>query len=170
MKKIPYLALFVLLTAFNAHSAPWSQTFNESGVGTFDEWAVFMKEGTVLFTGAWDYSSPGWSDHEDPSFIFAQGPDTSNMNFNIGFSDGTPFKFDFFAFDNTPAAKILREGAIASWDNGWSFQVLDNQSALRLYDTDMAANAPVPEPASMLLFGTGVAGLGYLRTRKRKRS
>lgn len=67
--------------------------------------------------------------------------------------------------ESEPAGPVTLEGlGIRSlyWeDPGWSFAALDNIEIT-------AGAAPVPEPATMLLFGIGLAGLAGARLRRKK--
>jgi hypothetical protein len=56
--------------------------------------------------------------------------------------------------------------AVSNWDNGNTDAWLHKSVLSGIADD---APAPVPEPATMLLFGTGLAGIAGLRSRRKKK-
>jgi len=159
MKKIIITVLFVLVSSTFALASPWTQQFNESGVGHFVEMDMFMLTPGLQFTGSSGYTMPNWMAVDAPLFIQAMGPAATSINWNVGFSDNTPFAIDFFAFD---ASHHIVDAAIGNWNGGWSFAGIENASAkyasdLRLYAP--ADNAPVPEPGTLALLAIGITGM-----------
>ena len=53
---------------------------------------------------------------------------------------------------------------VLSWQQNGNYEVID---ANHLYNDD--GNNPVPEPATMLLFGTGLAGVAAIRIKRQKK-
>jgi hypothetical protein len=95
--------------------------------------------GNGTSTGTWTYN-PGPGD-PDINFFVAKGGDFFNLFSNLG----DPLSDDWFTPLN-PAN-----------------QQLFNLSHLSFYDT----NGRIPEPASLALLGLGLAGLAFVRRRKR---
>jgi len=168
MKKQMFVlaAVMVILagSVIGSKASSWSQVFNETGVGYFDEMAMFMKTGTALFDGSSGYTNSSWTPTNTPSFVMASGDDVTNIDFRLGFTDSSPFTFDFFALHDG----IVLEGAIAAWNGGsWNItSIMPLEVATITYQNDLAASSPVPEPTTMLLFGTGLVGLAGVGRKK----
>lgn len=160
----------VVLTVFSSGSvlnaAPWQQTFYESEVGSFDTMEMFMKDGVVSFTALDTITDETWTETVLPDYAKTTGDQTSEpyFYFTMGFSDRTPFVFNFYAFLNN----TLLEGARLSYANcSWNITPMDIEVAHTQYSVDYANVSPVPEPATALLFGTGIATLGFVGRRKK---
>lgn len=139
----------------------WSQQFNESGVGSFNQIAVWSLSGDIFEAPAFTaFSASGWTSY-DPSAsnAFAFGPDNSNLNFNINFvgTSATPLSFLFMASQDLTA----KEWAFASWNNGWTIRAATGEEI-----GNKGPTTPVPEPTTILLLGMGALGLFGLKKRK----
>lgn len=159
-------AALIFASTDGAQAAPMVQTFNESGVGMFDEIAMFMKTGTASFDGSSGYTASGWTALNSSNYISAFGPDTMTVNFNLGFTDNTVFMFDFFAFNDD---NILEAASVSWTERSWKIEsMFPLENAAAIYRADLnAVSAPVPEPATMLLMATGIVGLVGAQRKKR---
>ena len=148
----------------------WTQTFNESGVGTFNSIAAFLETPGVLFTnpGMTGFTN-GWAStaNINSQYNLASGADTTNTNFNANFAPlgSVPFVMDLYAFldgNIVDAGKASWDGVPSQGINGWTMTgFTDNQAAYKAENT-----APTPEPTSLLLLGSGLVGLAKLVRKK----
>ena len=99
-------------------------------------------------TGTWSFDPSVWVDFSDVMIVLKNGgnemPDTSDKIFFSGY--------------------LLNDGVTSgTWDSG-----AKALSHATLYARG-GGSEPVPEPATMLLFGTGLVGLVGFRVRKKKK-
>ena len=104
-----------------------------------------------------------WNLTTSTNILEWQSPDSSN--YNIGITYEATLSISDYLADVNPNASILftldEDSAYWFGDNTDIVLNLDNVSVT-------AEAAPVPEPASMILLGTGLIGLAGLRRRKAK--
>lgn len=135
------------LDIFIGHGTTWVQLFNQTG-GSGDDMDMvwFDDEATTSIDDATPAFGPG-------SFMPTSNLDSSNV---YGATSTL-----LSAFDGQALAGMW---TLAVYDNYWLDEGFLNQFAI-----GGEASAPVPEPATMLLFGCGLAGLiGYSRKRSKK--
>lgn len=152
-------------------TAPWSA---DLGNGNAYEWVGWVHDSPVnidfdfLTATAIDSIHVGTvQDHPNdvvvPSIGIYTSADTLAWN-PVTFLDNSPesasnndtyftFALDALAID----ARYVRVSLVHAWNGPWTFV-----DEVDFYDT-----SPVPEPATMLLLGAGLAGLAGLRRRRR---
>ena len=151
-------------------SGSWTQRFGEYDVGGYNKFEAFMLSSGDAFmpTGFENFSEVGWAGSLVRSdYITATGPNQTSMEFDIHFDglQNDPLEFVFLAWEDS----LLREKALLKWDfindvAGWNWVIVEYVGDVDSLDR----SAPIPEPATMLLFGTGLAGLVGNRIRKKK--
>ena len=138
------------------------------------------------YTTAWPWGSfddyadgkSGYGDHYNDGELLGWATDynyTNGLGFGAGQADAT-FTFQMTLNMDDPAFGASspwyngQEGQMVFWFGGWTQNA--NLDWTGLYEGNIILEgnevAPVPEPATMLLFGTGLAGLIGIRTRKKK--
>jgi len=109
------------------------------------DWIVTPESGSWADNkGFWSFNADVWSNYADVMIVVKNG----NNDPGIYFSG--------YLLDNTPTSMPTS----GSWETGDK-----DLSHLTLYGR---GSTPVPEPTTMLLFGTGLAGLVGSRMRKKK--
>ncbi len=173
----------------------WS-TFGDARVKSAGPYASYlgMEDNYALLGGTgWNGLTALWQ----PFSIQGLDQITLSFDWAFPYIDITPFQEDtFLSFiqqDGTPLMKIglmdLRSDGIDLTNHGSFQQTIDissftsddallvfqlweapgwTDSAVGIDNVSLRGNAPVPEPATLLLFGTGLAGLVGWRSRKHK--
>ena len=159
----------VIVGPATASAAGWAQEFNESGIGPFDAMEFFMVSGPAFNVPAlYGFSESGWTGSlVNPMYALATKDtahtgSSTNVNLYLAFSGDTSqtFTFDFFAYNQGHQV----DKAEATWNGGWS---IVGTFPERVYDrTDPPVDTAVPEPATLLLLGFGLVGMGFFRERK----
>lgn len=184
MKKIVPRFLVVLALAGvvclpGMASADYVQNWVENGLygtpATYQTWdtaeAFLLSPGTWIGTGLTINSGSGWTASLiNPTYALATGDlfDSStqgNFNFTTRATDLTgPFSFDWVLSRGGP---ITEGGTIVgvynlTWNPSGGWTGLEYDPAWPPEEN----RSPVPLPPTVLLLGTGLAGLGLLRLKK----
>jgi hypothetical protein len=158
----------VLIVGDPVDGGSWTQRFHESGVGAFDAMGVFMRSPGSFFEypGFSNFNKSGWSVENFPSgtatTVIASGTQYTSLDFDIKFygSKSDPLTFDFVAWYGTETLEVAKaEWTGRKWNIGASSNTYDRPTS-----------AAVPEPATMLLLGSGLVGLAGLGRKKLRRS
>lgn len=146
----------------------WDQSWDvPGGFGNISEIEVFITSGNTDLGDPplWGFSAGDWvSSLENPDYGLATGLPTTGIGFYTAFTAdiGTPFTLDILLWNNNQ----LISGSAWRWDG--SLMVMNETLSLEISPEGYNRNAqfPVPEPATMLLLGSGLIGLAALGRKK----
>ena len=134
---------------------------DDAGTGAEMDMLSLEFEGDVFsyVSTAYDYNPTDWTSSTISSTNSSYTLSIAGTTLGVG--ETLSFSIDAIIFtDALTNASLWDEGQI--WGQSWF-------SSDTLEGGDGGSTAPVPEPTSMLLFGTGIAGLAVFH-RKRKKS
>jgi hypothetical protein len=134
-------------------SAGWSFVDKDEAAGDADNWFSFTKTNTAGSEGTFTIQSAAWT-----------GP-SGYHDLAVAFKSGNNI-YPTWAVFILPAS--LFSGS--SFSGTWGIDPSQNLSHANLYGSgtpDEPFNPPVPEPASMVLLGTGLIGAAAARRRRK---
>ena len=171
-KPDPWNGEQVTLTLDNLAAGVYNISFDLYTINTWDgddydcgpDTIEFLINGSTVFSG-WFASggnnSAGLTASEYDSLSFED--DFENSIGNVGYSPNFAFTHTggslTLSFIGTPSQPEQLNGNTGFYDEPWA---LDNVSVSSLSE-------PIPEPATILLFGTGLASLAGARFRRKKK-
>jgi len=138
----------------------WRQRFQEDGVGLFNHMQAKITSADKWETpGFRNPSVTGWTSTNNDTILVMNGPAVNVMQFDFYWKDPSPVTFVFQAWGLRNNVETLLEEATAT--NNPGYWLITGTSSGWQYQQ------PIPEPLTLLVVGSAVAGIGaYIRKRR----
>lgn len=193
MKKVLMIVMMLMLCSSGSAYATWldytGDNTGEYGGQSFDQISIWWVSGPKLAESAFvDISDTGWTSQtvvageqafmSGPAFTGA-GPFDSldpaaNLFFSFQFEGDAPAPYELLymaSLDGTPYTdyryQIIYDGG-SDWETSWQYNVITDEATWQALGGSAPLSTYIPEPMSILLLGTGMAGIfGYRRKFKK---
>jgi hypothetical protein len=141
----------------------WDGSTNLGGTGDPDYFNVTV-DGSSIFSETFDNFNYSDQTYVPPAGGLLSGPSPTKFAYNAGWPDaaydmGLDPDFDNIAHEGS-SLTIAWFASGSGWQGGW-----DESWAIDNVEVILKGTTPVPEPATMLLLASGLAGLAAFRRR-----
>jgi len=170
MKKGLVIIVAIALVIFKATFAfaSWSAPFViDTGGPTFDQIGAWWISGDKFENPAFsDFTEADWYNYNASNInAYAFGSATSSLTFNANFEDPQSAGTNFLIMASL-SGEVLDQARLFTFDGiEWDGTEVSQEEWEELGGGGPIA--PIPEPATMLLFGAGTLGFGIFRRTKK---